>query len=481
MPGLPFAGEVRVTVVLPPADPTLGGRLPLLELERAGFEAELGASVEFASAEPEAGPRWRLVLDPQQCGPAVTTWDPRGGVITSRAPDVDGLLEALNLWRTLRRRGGGSVEATDCADRGEAIERVVAEVPDTYPAFELRGLDWPTICERHVERVRRADDALEAFQRWVAELQDAHTWVWPGHGNLPYVLRVAAGAATFVHVPPRTAGRRAGVSPGWRLVAVDETAVDADGWLARTAAPPHSRPYLAGRRLLAGPSGKARLLTAADPQGRAVAWEESPVAAPVDPVVTWRRTAGGSGFVHVAAWLEDGGIDDAIDAALAELRSCEKLILDLRGNPGGSLLLASSVRDRFLRAKTALGSIRYSVGGGGLSEPAALSAAPAPEAMRWRGRLVALTDELTFSSSEDFLLGLQGLDHVTVVGRPSGGGSGRPRTLRLVPGWRLTVSTALTFDREGRCVEGAGIPVDVPLPADGRTDVDLALEFAATL
>ena len=27
----------------------------------------------------------------------------------------------------------------------------------------------------------------------------------------------------------------------------------------------------------------------------------------------------------------------------------------------------------------------------------------------------------------------------------------------------LTVSTALTFDRRGRCLEGAGIPVDEPV------------------
>ena len=38
--------------------------------------------------------------------------------------------------------------------------------------------------------------------------------------------------------------------------------------------------------------------------------------------------------------------------------------------------------------------------------------------------------------------------------------------LRLLPGWRLTVSTALTYDLNGRCVEGAGIPVDVPVAPD---------------
>ena len=124
-------------------------------------------------------------------------------------------------------------------------------------------------------------------------------------------------------------------------------------------------------------------------------------------------------------------------------------------------MLASGTRDRFLRERTPLGSIRYSVGGGELSEPFALVAEPADTGKRWPGRLVVLTDPLTFSSSEDFLLGLQGLEHVTVVGRPTGGGSGRPRSLRLLPGMSLMISTALTFDRNGRCIEGAGIPVDV--------------------
>jgi hypothetical protein len=37
----------------------------------------------------------------------------------------------------------------------------------------------------------------------------------------------------------------------------------------------------------------------------------------------------------------------------------------------------------------------------------------------------------------------------------------------------LTISTGLTYDRNGRCVEGAGIPVDVP--AAGSDDDVLAL------
>ena len=42
-----------------------------------------------------------------------------------------------------------------------------------------------------------------------------------------------------------------------------------------------------------------------------------------------------------------------------------------------------------------------------------------------------------------------GLPHVTVVGGPTGGGSGRPHTRLLKDGVRLAVSTAITWTRDG--------------------------------
>jgi carboxyl-terminal processing protease len=455
----PFAGEPQAVVVLPESDPTLGGERELLELERAEFEAELGTSVELASVDPGDGARWLLVVDEEHEGLPRTEVDRDTRLIVSRAADVGGLFEAMNLLRTVVRRKA-NLEVTDCATVDDAIERVVDEVADTYPAFALRGLDWEEICDRHVERVRRAGDPLPALQTWLAELQDGHTWVWPSMGNLPYAIR-ADDVATFVRVREETAGYKAGVRVGWELVAIDDLPVDVAGWLGRAAAPPHARALIAGRRLLARPIGVSRALTARSPTGEAVTWAEAPAPLPPGDLVSWWRLDSGAAYVRIAVWAAGHGVEDAIDAAFDELCRCDRLVLDIRGNPGGNLVLASRTRARFLRSETLLGSIRYSVGEGRLSEPFPLVAEPASREQCWTGRLAVLTDSLTFSSSEDFLLGLQGLEHVAVVGQPSGGGSGRARSLRLLPGMTLTVSTALTYDRAGHCVEGAGVPVDV--------------------
>ena len=53
-----------------------------------------------------------------------------------------------------------------------------------------------------------------------------------------------------------------------------------------------------------------------------------------------------------------------------------------------------------------------------------------------------------------------------VIGQPTGGGSGRPRTIQLREHLIVTISTALTFDREGRCIEGNGFKPDVPIEPD---------------
>jgi carboxyl-terminal processing protease len=441
-------------VVVPPC-PELDGFAELIDHERAGMEAEFGLPVLVTRSDPGTGRRWVFRLDPEHTGPAALYAS--GDVLESVSADPVQLAETASLRHTWLRTGR-PVKAEPAADLAAGVRRIADEIEFTFPGFELRGIDWAQVCQRHMRRVLESNDPFSAAQEWVAVLGDAHTALHPHPRPVRPASVCAArnGEAVLQRVLPGTAAWEAGIRPGWRL---DLAAAEVDAILASTAAPPRSVPYFAGRRLLAVPHGERRTWRAIGPGGQTASWSEIGGHAVQERALSWRNLESGAGYVRLAGFPDGAGLREKFDQALTELADCRTLIIDVRGNAGGNYLLALGLRDRFVPAGTLMGSVRHSIGRR-LSDPVPLLSSPT-DAVRWQGRVIVLTDPQVASSGEDFLLGLAGLDHVLVVGEPSAGVSGRPRFLEVLHGWGLMVSTALTYDRDGRCIEGAGIPVDV--------------------
>lgn len=209
--------------------------------------------------------------------------------------------------------------------------------------------------------------------------------------------------------------------------------------------------------------------------GRTVEFDEQPTYQPWPTPVEARRLPSGASYLRLRGF--PAGVNGLVDGALSDLAATDRLIIDLRGNPGGSLVEAFDFRDRFLDRPRQTGWIRFSTPTGGLSPPAPVEAEPAPPRRRWTGQVRFLTDGLTASASEDAILGLAGLPHVQILGTATGGGSGRARNIRLLPGIRLTVSTALTYDRDKRCVENHGIQPDIRVD-ESTTETDEIIRVA---
>jgi carboxyl-terminal processing protease len=184
--------------------------------------------------------------------------------------------------------------------------------------------------------------------------------------------------------------------------------------------------------------------------------------------------------LQIGAWVPSAENQAAIDEAMESFAGAPGLVVDLRGNTGGNGQMAYAFRDRFLREEMRMGYVQFSEPGGQLGRRTAIHATPSPADKRWNGEVRFLTDPLTYSAAEDALLGLQGLDHVKILGMSSGGGSGRARTVRIFGDANLTVSSCLTFDRNGACIEGAGIPVDRPVAMQDDWDDWTRALLAAT-
>jgi len=478
----PFFGLRSAQVVLPdrtgdPFNP-VDAFCRLVEAESAELEAELGCPVAFDPAGSEPHPA-RCLVGPASINPSlraeyvalgrdaasepVVVVDRARRLVILDGPTIADIGTAFQILRTAIRDGMEETRLALPEGPLGILDFLSREVVETYPSFALRGIDWDALVAAHRPGIFAADASLPSLQRLLAGLHDAHTWVrnTATNARLPYRAWIDPAGAHLVHVPTWSAGWGAGARAGDALLDVDGA-----GWWGRTAAVPRARALVTGYRYLAGTVGETRTLRARIAKGQVIEWSETFQPLPwVDPI-SWKVLPSGTGYLRVRGWMYTAGWIAALDTAFARLDGCPRLIVDLRGNVGGQLIAAQHFRDRFLDGETHLGSIRFSIGDGRLGEPSPIVGSPPPDASLWHKPVRFVIDRQTYSASEDAVLGLGGLPHVQVVGEPSGGGSGRARTIWLRDDVYATVSTALTFDRNGHCVEANGIPVDIALPVE---------------
>lgn len=417
--------------------------LPLLQLESAEFEAVLGQPVVFAEPSGRNDHMWRLEVDPAVAAPELQA-DPHRPALRSVVPseDPEHLIESINLLHSLAHHPGDSLAATEAGSYREVIERIRAEVAMVYPYLGLRGLDWDRICSRHEGLESLTGEAFwEAAQAWVAELGDAHTSiVRPGPGFHPsYRARMTADGALLTEVPDGSAAREAGVRPGW-VIPVD----DPERWLRTTGASPQHHTEVAARRLLRV-TGTSRTFRAVGGAGQQATWEET--ERPLAPLAVT------GGVVRIRTFVP--GVAAHLAAALDALSGREGVTLDLRGNVGGQLAEADAARRLLVREPATFGTVQFSTGTGSVAPESPLTIEPARN--DFTGQVRILVDAMTYSAAEDFVHPLVGLPHVSIIGGPTGGGSGRPHSRPLMEGYRLNVSTAITRTRHGDAIEYFGI------------------------
>lgn len=478
----PFSGEQVVSVVLPRVvDGLTDGERALIQgLERlltsnaSALHVELGAPFRCVQEDPGTGPRW--LIGPRHCNPAVARLDlppalapllhvdRRAQRLVSDSPDVSTSSESLALLRRMHWDHAARLVNEDCATREQAVLLVLREVGRTWPSFERTGITWQEVCARHVDHVMSADDPLPALERWLAELGDGHTRVIASDARYPasFSARVVDGRLVLYEVPVGSRAWNAGAREGFTLCGIDATT----RW-DQVGASPHHKPFLVAHRLLSATAGEQRDFEAQSPEGARVSWVEHFTAEPPVPLVSSSRLPSGAAYLRVRQWRPTTQVTQAIDAAFDDARTAPGLVVDLRGNGGGNLSMALDFRDRFVRERGLAGYRQFSDPWGELLPRAGIFAEPTSKDRRWPKPVRFLVDPLTYSASEDLLIGLSGLSHVEVLGVESGGGSGQARAVRLLPGCRLHVSSCLTFDRAGRCIEGAGIRVDRRVPLAG--------------
>jgi carboxyl-terminal processing protease len=451
----------------------------LIRRELPELETEIGCPVEPCPPERLSPHEPAVLIGPAAMNPALQAWQKAVGagslpagpfVIIDRerlhvvvdAPDLAGIGDAMQLVRTAIAEGKKVIEPSVCHSVYDVIHRIDTEVWRTFPLAGERAPGWRDAVAHARVDMDGADD-LPTLQRLMATLGDAHSWARDPrvNGRLPYHLHDDGTTTRLSDVPSGSAAWTHGLRPGDALVQ------PATGpWWPRTGSAARTRPWNVGYRALQGRVGEHRELAGIRGDGSEVRWSEPIPPMPWASPIEMDRIDARTGYLRIRGWLNGADWRDHFETALAELASYERLVVDLRGNVGGALVAAQDARARFLPGPTTLGTIRFSTVTGALGQPHELVSEPPASGPLWTKPVRFLVDPLSYSATEDFLQGLQGLPHVQLVGQRTGGGSGRPRTVRLRKHVAATISTALTYDRTGRCLEGNGWAPDIAVPFD---------------
>lgn len=345
-----------------------------------------------------------------------------------------------------------------------------------YPYFEVKGVDRGALYAAYAPEAAAADSA-EAYWRVVAhmlaELDDGHTGLLSPSvraGRRYFATCRAIGGAIVVDQVGPTA-RAAGLARGDVVLAVDgrpvEDALAALSPILRAGATPQHRRAKAAFSALST-TGETLRVTVSGPTGErtvTLTWpgdplpSQTPPAATSAPRITGQRLPSGLGLIRIPDFEAAAGRDPVadFDAALDALWDAPGIILDLRGNGGGSTFIADRIAGRFFGQAFTYGRDEFRARLPQRGWRGHFDYRVTPRAPVYAGSVVLLMDELNFSTAEQFIVALADSGRATTVGRPTAGGSGNPVTFPLPGGGLARFSTGAFYRNDGSPIEGLGI------------------------
>ena len=181
--------------------------------------------------------------------------------------------------------------------------------------------------------------------------------------------------------------------------------------------------------------------------------------------------AHGIAYVHLAAFTPGAPRDFRRALRALRRKGAKALILDLRDNPGGSLLATVDVAGMLL-AKGRVAATKGRMIGASWTYNVSVFARP-----EWAGPLVVLIDEDTASAAEILAASLGAHDRATLIGRRTfGKGAVQIDMPVTFTSAAVTLTIARVYDPEGVCLEGRGVAPDVNVPHPETPPLDLGAD-----
>jgi carboxyl-terminal processing protease len=210
-----------------------------------------------------------------------------------------------------------------------------------------------------------------------------------------------------------------------------------------------------------------------------------PRSASTRPTLTHRVLPSGVGYVSLSAFSES--LRTPLLAAISELKATPAMILDLRGNVGGSAAMSEAFVGAFFKTKTLIGRTTTRTGAPVTLAFGAIKFSSDERFVPGRGdaytgRVLVLIDAISASASEAVAAALQSTGRAIIVGETSCGCLLAFMGYASVPGGAELACSEIGFTTvKDERVEGRGVVPDVAVSMnriDFSEQRDRALEAA---
>lgn len=191
------------------------------------------------------------------------------------------------------------------------------------------------------------------------------------------------------------------------------------------------------------------------------------------------RKIGNVGYIYYSSFTS-GFSNDQMIYLIEKYRDCKGIIIDIRGNGGGSIALVPRLTSYFLQEEQLTGYVRYKNGPAQTDFTSWYAQTVEPAGAVFQQPVVVLTNRSVYSAANSFASYMASLPQVVLLGDRTGGGGGAPFSGELMNGWRFRFSTTQMADIHKQQIEH-GISVDLQqdlLPTDEAKGIDSILERA---
>lgn len=182
-------------------------------------------------------------------------------------------------------------------------------------------------------------------------------------------------------------------------------------------------------------------------------------------------TAEGYAFVGLDRLKGDEAAIRELEAAFEKALAAPALILDLRGNGGGSENIAERLSSFLTDQRRVYAKSRFRNGPGPADFADPMERAIAPRGDKaYAGPVACLIGPGTVSSAESFALMIKALPTGVLLGQPTRGASGNPRPIDLPNGVSVHYSRWMNLLPDGTPIEGRGVAPHVTVEHAGTGD-----------